>query len=288
MQIHESSGSFPRGCGACKEGEEQPFPFTMAFQPIVQQSGIFAYEALVRGPAGESAGSILAQVNEQNMYAFDQSCRVKAIDLAARLNPARSTPISINFMPGAIYEPAACIRRTLAAAERVGLPLANIIFEVTESERVTDRQRLISIFREYRKHGLQTAIDDFGAGYAGLDLLADFQPDILKVDLSLIRSIDARPASQAILRAIVSLSRELNIRVIAEGIETVEELRTLEDLGLELFQGYLFGRPQLEAFGQPLLPCDLVAGTRRALAQPAQRPAHESRQESGPSPHVMI
>jgi hypothetical protein len=113
----------PFSCHGCKDGIEQPFPFGMAFQPIVDvnTSKVFAYEALVRGERGESAGSILGQVTKANRYAFDQSCRVKAISLATQLGLADTgAQLSINFMPGAVYSPAACIQLTLATAREVG------------------------------------------------------------------------------------------------------------------------------------------------------------------------
>src|ERR1700753_1649048 len=98
-------------CGACKDGSGEPFPFSMAFQPIldVATQSVYAYEALVRGLNGESAFSVLSQVTGGTRYAFDQPCRVKAIELAARLGVAdRGASLSVNFMPGAVYSPAAC------------------------------------------------------------------------------------------------------------------------------------------------------------------------------------
>ncbi len=83
-----------------------------------------------------------------------------------------------------------CIRTTLEAAKRCNLALDKIIFEVTEQEQVLDIDHLVGILRAYRQQGFRTAIDDFGAGYAGLNLLADFQPDLLKLDMQLIRSVD--------------------------------------------------------------------------------------------------
>ena len=156
----------------------------MAFQPIVDvtRRQVFAHEALVRGINGESAGSLLAKVTTENLYAFDQSCRIKAVELAARLQvPAM---VSINFMPNAVYQAETCIRATLEAAQRFSLPLDKIIFEVTEQEQVLDIDHLSGILKAYRKQGFMTAIDDFGAGYAGLNLLADFQPDLIKLDMS--------------------------------------------------------------------------------------------------------
>jgi EAL domain-containing protein (putative c-di-GMP-specific phosphodiesterase class I) len=248
---------FNNNCQGCREETSLPFGFTMAFQPIVNlaKQEVFAHEALVRGPEEQGAGEILSLVDEENKYAFDQACRMRAIEMASRLSwPRQPSRVSINFIPGAVYEPQNCIRRTLETAARVGMPLENIIFEVTESEQVHDRAHLMNIFAEYRKHGLRTAIDDFGAGHAGLTLLAAFQPDVLKIDMELIRDIDQRKASRRIVQAIAEICRDLGITVIAEGIETIPECVALTDLGIELFQGYLFAKPAFESFATPAFP----------------------------------
>ncbi len=263
-------------CQGCREEIDLPFGFTMAFQPIVNLASgeIFAHEALVRGPGEEGAGSILSLVDDDNKYAFDQACRVRAIEMASRLSwPRPASRVSINFIPGAVYEPQNCIRRTLETAARVGMPLENIIFEVTENEQVKDRAHLMNIFEEYRKHGLRTAIDDFGAGHAGLTLLAAFQPDVLKIDMELIRNIDQRRASRRIVQAIIEVCRDLEITVIAEGIESVGECSALADLGIELFQGYLFAKPAFERFATPSIPVLNKASTARIdLAMPEGEP----------------
>ena len=88
-----------------------------------------------------------------------------------------------------------------------------------------------------------TAIDDFGAAYADYGLLAAFQPDIVEVDMSLVRGIDADPVRLAIVRGVVRTCGELGVRVVAEGIETRAELHALRAIGVTLFQGYLFSRP---------------------------------------------
>ena len=95
-----------------------------------------------------------------------------------------------------------------------------------------------------------TAIDDFGAGFAGLNLLADFQPDIIKLDMDLIRGIDQSRPRQAIVRGTVAMCEELGIQVIGEGVETADECSALHDLGIHLMQGYLFSRPLFESCGQ--------------------------------------
>lgn len=240
----------PLQCRDCRNGAGLDFAFSMAFQPIVnlQTRQIHAFEALVRGPAGEGAYTILDRVNDTNRYRFDQSCRVKAIELAARLGLAAMPDclLHINFLPNAVYRPETCIRATLQAAAEFGFPTERIVFEVTEGERVRDEAHLQGIFTEYRRHGFSTAIDDFGAGYAGLNLLAEFQPDIIKLDMALVRNIDQDRARRAIVAGVLLTCRELGIRVVAEGVETADELRALQDLGLELVQGYLLGKPVFE------------------------------------------
>ncbi len=234
-------------CDACRDGAALEFDFTMAFQPIVNltERSVYAYEALVRGTDGSGAASVLGRVNDQNRYAFDQACRVKAVELASRLQ--MPCLLSINFLPNAVYKAATCIRATLEAARRFNFPTERIIFELTEGEELVNKDHLKEIVTEYQKHGFRTAIDDFGAGYAGLNLLAEFQPDIIKLDMALVRDIDSHRVRQAIVEGIVGVCRALDIEVIGEGIESVGELRHLHSLGINLFQGYLFARPGFQA-----------------------------------------
>lgn len=234
------------GCVNCKNFENLPFDFTMAFQPIidVQKRAIFGYEALVRGRYNEPAAEILGKLVDDNRYSFDQAIRVKAIQLATSLG--LEGMLSINFLPNAVYNPQTCIRTTLEAARELNFPTEKLMFEVTEAEKITDHEHLKSIFKEYKKHNFTTAIDDFGAGYAGLNLLADWQPDIIKLDMGLVRAINSDPVRQALVGAMITACNGLNIRVIAEGIETIDEFETLLGMNVSLFQGYLFARPAFE------------------------------------------
>jgi EAL domain-containing protein (putative c-di-GMP-specific phosphodiesterase class I) len=228
----------------------------MAFQPIVDVNTgkVFAYEALVRGDRGESAGSILGQVTKANRYAFDQSCRVKAISLAAQLHLSDTcAQLSINFVPGAVYNPAASIQLTLATAREVGFPCDQIIFEITEQEAV-DRAHIRGIVKDYRQRGFKIALDDFGAGYSGLNLLADVPADIIKLDMDLTRNLPQRPAALAIVKLMVDLARTLGSRLIAEGIETAAEYNALRRCGIQLMQGYLLAKPAFEALPRFTLP----------------------------------
>jgi EAL domain-containing protein (putative c-di-GMP-specific phosphodiesterase class I) len=242
------------GCAKCVDRGKSTFhlDIRMAFQPIVDTSSgrTFAHEALVRGPQGEGAGVVLAQVTEDTRYALDQKCRVVAIETAARLGLAER--LSINFMPNAVYNPAHCIQTTLWTAEKCDFPPERIIFEFTESEEV-DHAHLQAILAVYHAHGFQTAIDDFGAGHSGLRRLSDLHPDLVKLDMGLIRGIDTDRRRRAIVAGTVGICRELGIEVVAEGIETVGELHCLQDCGIDLIQGYLLAHPALDAIACPNL-----------------------------------
>jgi len=234
-------------CNGCQNGDSFDLPISMAFQPIVDFAArrIFAYEALVRGVDGAGAATVLGQLTEANRYGFDQRCRTTAVTLASELGMAGTGAyLSINFLPNAVYEPRACIRLTLEAAARTGFPLDRILFEFTEQQNL-DTAHVLRILRTYREIGFKTAIDDFGAGYAGLNLLSQFQPDFVKIDMELIRDIDHSTAKQKIVRNTLRLLDDLDITPICEGIETAEEYAALRDMGVALMQGYLIARPAL-------------------------------------------
>ncbi|AOY97794.1 diguanylate phosphodiesterase (plasmid) [Cupriavidus sp. USMAA2-4] len=249
IQIHGSSQSAAQhgSCSGCSSDEAAPIEMAFAFQPIVDltSGGAYAYEALVRGPNGESAASVLSQVDDANRYRFDQRCRTTAIEQAAGMG--MDSFLSINFMPNAVYQPAACIRTTFEAAEKYGFPIDRIIFETIEGENIINRPHLLQIFRAYKSFGFQTAIDDFGAGYSGLTLLAEFQPDLIKLDMALVRGIDADHVRQRIACGVLTICNDLGIRVIAEGIETPGERDFLAATGITLMQGYLFAKPAFRA-----------------------------------------
>ncbi len=238
------------GCTMCRE-HVTLFPFTMAFQPVVdvQTGAIAAHEALVRGPDGASAASVLAQVNDLNRYAFDQACRVKAIELAARLGMAAR--LNINFLPNAVYDPRACIQLTLEAATRTGFPVDRITFEIIEAEQIADDDHLGRIIKEYRRQGFGVALDDFGTGFSGLSRLARFRPDAIKLDRDLIAGCDTDVVRREILIAMASLGRATGVDLVAEGVETAGELGVVRDAGIRFVQGYYYAKPAFERLVRP-------------------------------------
>jgi EAL domain-containing protein (putative c-di-GMP-specific phosphodiesterase class I) len=234
-----------------------PPPFSFAFQPIVHApSGqVLSYEALIRGPAGESAATVLAQVPSPALHGFDAGARAVAIALAERLGLVqRSALLSLNFLPRSLQTLDDALASMFEAAARHGLAAERLVLEVTEGEAIDDMRRFAGQMHACRAHGLRLAIDDFGSGYCGLNLLAEFQPDFLKLDMALLRGIEHSGPRQAIVRAVLGACTDLGIDPIAEGVETVDEFRWLVDEGVELFQGYLIGRPAFEALPGAHIP----------------------------------
>lgn len=203
-------------------GVVQAPAFSYAFQPIVNVEArqVVSYEALVRGPGNEPAFHVLDCVPMFNKYQFDQDSRVAAIARAAKLG--LDCHLNLNFLPQGLYAAPASISATLDAAVENNVPIEHLNLEVTEEEVITDCAHFAAKLNEYRRLGLKITIDDFGAGYAGLNLLAELQPDQVKIDMNLVRGIDKHGPRQAIVCAVTQVCADLGIDVIAEGIETVQ------------------------------------------------------------------
>lgn len=225
------------------------FDFSFAFQPIVnaQKQEIISFEALVRGPRGEPAAYVFAKVTNENRRRFDQVCQEKAIQLASRLKLKKK--LNINIFPYTFHNPDRFLDAAVRASRVYKFPAKKIIFEITEGEHITGCQHsLDKVIRKYKKHGFRSALDDFGAGYSGLNLLADYQPNYIKLDRSIIADIHKKTARQTIVRGISYVCQELSIELMAEGVERREEYQWLREAGVNIFQGYYFAKPAFEAF----------------------------------------
>ena len=221
--------------------------FSHAFQPIVdiEARQVTSYEVLVRGVNNEPAGDVFKNVSTEELYFLDQYSRERALRLAASLGV--DCRLNLNFSPGAIvYDNCAFLRETRACAKSVGLSPKQIVPEITEEEAFREHEHLVEAINEFRKNGVVFAIDDFGAGYAGLNMLAEIQPEFLKLDMALVRNINENGPRQSIVRAISDVCLDLGIDTIAEGVETVGELEFLRKCGINLFQGYLLSKPCFE------------------------------------------
>jgi len=221
--------------------------YSFAFQPIVNVTtgAVFSYEALLRGQNNESAWQVLSAIDPSELQTFDVSSRLYAIQLAAHLGLA--TRLNLNLIPSTVINCPSAIDSVLATAKRFAIRPEQIVLEILESEIIGDYTGLTKALHRYRASGLLFAIDDFGAGYAGLTLLAEFQPQLIKLAMELVRGVESKGPRQAIIRGILRTCFELGIDIIAEGVETVDEYHWLQDEGIELFQGYLFAKPAFEA-----------------------------------------
>ncbi len=221
-------------------------PYSFAFQPIVSISdcSIFSYEALVRGNNQESANDVINEIPSIGRPTFHDQSSALALHWAAY--QGLSTRLNLNIMPSVVSSSPSAIASTLEAAERFHISPKQIVLEILESEFIGSLKGLSAALRDYRSTGLLFAIDDFGAGYAGLNLLAEFQPDFLKLDLRLVRDVEKKGPKQAIIRGVRRTCMDLGIEIIAEGVETENEFRWLQNEGIRLFQGYLFARPAFE------------------------------------------
>ncbi len=220
------------------------------FQPILRadSGALWGYECLMRGrtSTGELIypDQIIAWAKQENLTSMmDRICRETHLLNAGTKLRGSTANVLINFMPTAIYDPEFCLKTTVAAATKGGITADRIIFEVIETEKITDMGQLRSILDYYRRMGFRVALDDLGSGYSGLAVLGDLDPDLIKIDRQLISNAVASPMHRSICNSLVQLGKTLGKLVLAEGVETLEEKELLKGMGVDLFQGYLFGRP---------------------------------------------
>lgn len=221
-----------------------------AVQPIFRTDGtLYGHEALLRaiGPDGAliGAGPLMQAARETELlFTLDLAARKSALRAAARLGQERGV-VFINFDPASIYDPHHCLKETGAFARALGLDPARIVFEVTEGSHIRSLDHLRGMLEVYRQAGFRVALDDVGAGFSGLNTLRVLRPDLIKLDMALIRDVDTDRYRQSILRHLIGLGHDLGIEVLAEGIETDGERRWLVAAGVDYLQGYLLGRPFL-------------------------------------------
>ena len=231
---------------------------TTVFEPIVRlaTNEVIGYEALSRGPAGtglETPFALFATAElADREYELDSLCRRRALANARGIDAEQL--LFLNILPTCIQDPdfqSARVRETLAA---LGLGPRNLVLEISERQAISN----FPIFREAIDHfsglGFRIALDDTGAGFSSLEAALELQPDFLKIDMSLVRSIEESPEKQEVLRGLQSLSAKMGSRVIAEGIETAQELAAIVALGIECGQGFYLGRGSAAPSGGTATP----------------------------------
>jgi len=229
--------------------------FTVHFQPIIDTAtmSIYGYECLSRGVLPDmsimSPGKMFDAAAKTGMlFNLDRQCRETAIKTAAVKNISRN--IFVNFLPTSIYNPEFCLKDTVKWANQLEFDPSTIVFEVVETEKVDSTEHLQNILRFYKEKGFRTAMDDVGSGYSSLNLFASLSPDIIKIDMELVRDVHRNVMKQSVARALVSMAKEAGCSVLAEGIETADEFEWFRALGIDYAQGYYFGKPSSEPLRQ--------------------------------------
>lgn len=221
-----------------------------AFQPIVDPSEgkITSLEALIRGNDGGSPEHFFNAIAPDKLYEIDLQTKAYAFALADKIGIG-SHKIAINLLPGSLVNVPDAVEFLLESIAKHNLLPEQVVVEVTENEMISGFKQFNSAIKQLRAAGIGLAIDDFGSGYAGLSLLTKFQPDKIKIDREIVSDIHLSGPKQAIVKSIVSCCTDLEITLVAEGIEKMEEWHWLESAGIRRFQGFLFARPQLNGVG---------------------------------------
>jgi EAL domain-containing protein (putative c-di-GMP-specific phosphodiesterase class I) len=217
-------------------------------QPIIdlQNNQLFAFESLLRTngmnqiPPGQ-----LFQVAEKTglLSMLDQRAREVAIQ-TRRKYIKKGVKSFINFLPSTIYNPEFCLQHTFHLVNRYGIDPTDLVFEVVETEKIDDVEHLQKVFITYKKQGMKVALDDVGSGFSTIEMLELLHPDYVKIDRSYIDHCDQDRQKQKFLKEVQLIAQDLNIQVLAEGIERIEELELCRDLGVNLAQGYFVGKPK--------------------------------------------
>ncbi len=220
---------------------------TPHFQPIVSlsQKKIMGYEALIRGPSDSPLHSPFNLFDTAERYdlsaKLEYICREVTIKRYAGLNIKEK--LFINVSPSVLLQPDVKKGETLKLLNQFGVDPRSIVIELTEHQPTDDFQLMLEAVTHYRKMGFEIAIDDLGAGYSGLRLWSELQPEYVKIDMHFIQGIHNDPVKLNFVRSIQNIASPLNCNLIAEGIETEDEFKAVEQLGITHAQGYYFARP---------------------------------------------
>lgn len=219
---------------------------SFAFQPIVDpfMQQIVSWEALIRTPEGDSPAAYFQTLPQDALYEADLKSKQVALSMASALGLHTQT-LSLNLLPMTLVNVPNAVDFLLTVIEANGFVPEQIVVEFTESEAISRFDEFTHSVRQLKSAGISVTIDHFGAGFAGLQLLAQFQPDRIKINRDLIANVHKSGPRQAIVQAIIKCCASLEIQFCAVGVELAEEWMWLESAGISQFQGHLFASPRL-------------------------------------------
>jgi EAL domain-containing protein (putative c-di-GMP-specific phosphodiesterase class I) len=227
-----------------------PGPLGTLLQPIIDTGNrsngrlLHAVECLTRGPAGsdvEQATPLFAMIRERGLEAeMDRVCVAQALRTAAGRNSHR---IAVNVHPATLGDPRDFVQFLMREAARHRIASSRLIIEIGEQSPAADERLFRENVERLRVLGAHIAIDDVGFGHANYRSILDCRPEYLKIDRYFVQSVSDDPGRQAVIRSICDLASYFDARVIAEGVERLEDHEVLRSMGIHLFQGFLYGRP---------------------------------------------
>jgi len=214
------------------------------FEPLVdlKRGLVFGHEALVRGPQGalHTPAQLFRQAEASGLlYELDCLCRRLALENCRVLPPG--SMLFLNVLPTSISDPHLSADGLRKLLEDFPLQPSQLVLEISERQSIENFATFREMRESCRELGVQVAVDDAGAGHASLEAIMEISPDYLKADMGLVRGIDADPPRQEVVKSLHAVAGRIGAHVIAEGIETEAELRTVRDLGIRFGQGYHFG-----------------------------------------------
>ena len=217
--------------------------FSFAFQPIIDPMSqrVIALEALIRGKDGETPATYFDKFKPEDVYTADLQSKKTAFAMASALG-LNHKMLSVNLLPMTLVNRPDAVSFLINEIAAHGLVPEQIIVEFTESEVISRFDTFAQAVKSLKAAGICVAIDHFGAGFAGLQLLSRFQPDRIKISRELITDVHKSGPRQAIIQAIIKCCASLEIMISAVGVEKPEEWMWLESAGIEIFQGNLFAR----------------------------------------------
>lgn len=221
---------------------------TSLFQPIVSlsQRRVLGYEALTRGPSNTALHSpinlLAAARHAGRLNELEMTCRENACHRYGQQQ--LQGKLFLNVSPETLRDATHRPGYTLELLRKYRIPADRVVIELTEQTPTDDFELLDAALRHYRDMGFSIALDDLGAGYSGLRMWSELRPDYVKIDRYFIDGIHRDAVKREFVESIMKIARASRAQVIAEGIELSEELRVLSEMGIDLVQGYLLGRPE--------------------------------------------
>ena len=217
------------------------------YEPIVEVGTkvVFGYEALARGPDGTEFAAPIPMFTEARRQGlvYELDCLCRSSGLAGAIDFPEGTKLFLNLLPSAIHDPDFRADRLIRTLAECRLTPQDVVFEVSEQESIRDFEAFREMRDYYRSLGFAFALDDTGSGYAGLEALLEISPEYIKIDRAFITGVDEDPVRQDVLRALRGVADKTGAKIIGEGLDRLEELAMLAELGIDFGQGWLFGHP---------------------------------------------